>query len=96
MAEATNFVEKTLGVSLDKEKKMDPENNSPTAETKEQVSMYTAPTPKQSIPEFTPPQINQQPVIQIIEKIVYKKQRIHGFFRTLTIIALLAIGFLML
>ena len=34
--------------------------------------------------------------IQIIEKIVYKKQRVHGFFRTLTIIVLLVIGFLML
>jgi len=33
---------------------------------------------------------------QVIEKIVYKKQRIHGFFRTLTIIALLAVGVLML
>lgn len=32
----------------------------------------------------------------VIEKIVYKKQRVHGFFRTLTILALLAIGFLML
>ncbi|MCX6823005.1 MAG: LiaF-related protein [candidate division SR1 bacterium] len=34
--------------------------------------------------------------VQIIEKIVYKKQRVHGFFRTLTIIVLLVIGFLML
>ncbi len=33
---------------------------------------------------------------QIVEKIVYKKQRIHGFFRTLTILALAAVGFLML
>jgi hypothetical protein len=33
---------------------------------------------------------------QVIEKIVYKKQRIHGFFRTLTIIALLVVGVLML
>ena len=30
------------------------------------------------------------------EKIIYKKQRVHGFFRTLTIIALLLVGFLML
>lgn len=33
---------------------------------------------------------------QVVEKIVYKKQRVHGFFRTLTIIALVVIGFLML
>ncbi|AHB41260.1 hypothetical protein P148_SR1C00001G0467 [candidate division SR1 bacterium RAAC1_SR1_1] len=33
---------------------------------------------------------------QIIEKIVYKKQRVHGFFRTLTILSLVVIGFLML
>jgi hypothetical protein len=33
---------------------------------------------------------------QVIEKIVYKKQRVHGFFRTLMLIVLLAIGFLML
>jgi hypothetical protein len=32
----------------------------------------------------------------VIERIVYKKQRVHGFFRTLTIITLLFIGFLML
>ncbi|MEI7558921.1 MAG: hypothetical protein WCJ45_09450 [bacterium] len=36
------------------------------------------------------------PEPQIIEKIVYKKIRVHGFFRTLTILALLAIGFLLL
>jgi hypothetical protein len=33
---------------------------------------------------------------EIIERIVYKKQRVHGFFRTLTILVLLVIGFLML
>jgi hypothetical protein len=38
----------------------------------------------------------QEPEIQVVEKIVYKKQRVHGFFRTLTIITLLAIGILML
>ena len=96
MVEATNFVEKTLGVSLDKGRKIDPETNPTTSEGNEQVPTYTPPLSKHPIPEFTPPQINQQPVIQIIEKIVYKKQRIHGFFRTLTIIALLAIWFLML
>lgn len=33
---------------------------------------------------------------QVVEKIVYQKQRVHGFFRTLTILALVVIGFLML
>lgn len=37
-----------------------------------------------------------QPQPQVIEKIIYKKQRVHGFFRTLTILALVVIGFLML
>lgn len=36
------------------------------------------------------------PEPEIIEKIVYKKQRVHGFFRTLTILVLLVIGFLLL
>lgn len=35
-------------------------------------------------------------VPQVIERVIYKTQRIHGFFRTLTIIALAIIGFLML
>ena len=89
MAEAKNFVEKTLGKNLNKE-----ENSESIAETKEFVPVYTPPPRQEQIQPQ--PQIIQQPVIQIIEKIVYKKQRIHGFFRTLTIIALLAIGFLML
>jgi hypothetical protein len=33
---------------------------------------------------------------EVIERIVYKRQRVHGFFRTLTILVLLVIGFLML
>ena len=41
-------------------------------------------------------QLEVTPEIQVVEKIVYKKQRMHGFFRTLTILALLAIGILML
>ncbi len=42
-------------------------------------------------------QVQPQPKeIQIVEKIVYKKQRFHGFFRTLTIIALVIVWFLML
>lgn len=39
-------------------------------------------------------EILQEP--EIVEKIIYKKQRVHGFFRTLTIITLVLIGFLML
>jgi len=85
MVEATNFVEKTLGKSLDPEKT--PET---PAEIQKEIPIYTPPPPP--VPQYIQP----QPTVQIIEKIVYKKQRIHGFFRTLTIIALLAIGFLML
>jgi len=97
MVEATNFVEKTLGVSLNPEKNTNPEKTPEIIpEVKEQVPTYTPPPPPQQVPIPVQPQIVQPPVIQIIEKIVYKKQRIHGFFRTLTIIALLTIGFLML
>jgi hypothetical protein len=94
MVEAKNFVEKELGKSLDEEL-----TTEQVPEKKESVPMYTPPPPppiQEPAPEmpqfFTP----QPPVIQIVEKIIYKKQRIHGFFRTLTIIALLAIGLLML
>jgi len=91
MVEARNFVEKELGKSLDEEQVTEK-----TPETKEQTPMYTPPPPPVQEPLPPVPQFIQPPVVQIIEKIVYKKQRIHGFFRTLTIIALLAIGFLML
>ena len=91
MVEAKNFVEKTLGKSLDKEQKAET-----VSEKKESVPTYTPPSPPKQEFVSPSPQIIQQPVIQIIEKVVYKKQRIHGFFRTLTIMALLAIGFLML
>jgi len=91
MVESKNFVEKELGKSLDEELTTEqaPEKN-------ETVPMYTPPQPP--IQETVPPvpQFIQPPVVQIIEKIIYKKQRIHGFFRTLTLIALLAIGLLML
>lgn len=90
MVEATNFVEKELGKTLDGK-----ENLEPTPESKQTVPIYTPPPPPIQEPLPPEPQIIQQPVIQIVEKIVYKKQRIHGFFRTLTIITLLAIGFLM-
>jgi len=80
MVEAKNFVEKELKENIKGKEKIE-----------------QAPEIKVSAPIYTPPpQIQQEPIIQIVEKIIYKKQRIHGFFRTLTIIALLAIGFLML
>ena len=41
-------------------------------------------------------EIPQKEEPAVIERIVYKRQRVHGFFRTLTILVLLAIGFLML
>lgn len=93
MVEAKNFVEKELGKNLDETQPAET-----TPEVKEQVPVYTPPPPQPQepvppVPEFF---VQQPPVVQIVEKIVYKKQRIHGFFRTLTIIALLAIGFLML
>ncbi len=36
------------------------------------------------------------PEVQVVEKIVYQKQRVHGFFRTLTLLTLLFVGILML
>ncbi len=33
----------------------------------------------------------ENPKTEIVEKIIYKKQRVHGFFRTLTILVLLVI-----
>lgn len=95
MVEATNFIEKTLGKSLDWEK-----STETIAEINEEAPKYTPPITERK-PKFIEAgtqtqQILQEPTIQIVEKIVYKKQRIHGFFRTLTIIALLTIGFLML
>lgn len=50
--------------------------------------------PKAKIQEDIKVIPEEEPVV--IEKIVYKKQRVHWFFRTLTILVLLAIGFLML
>ena len=81
MVEAKNFVEKELKEHIKKK-----ENTEKKVEIKMSTPVYTPP----------PQTVQQEPIIQIVEKIVYKKQRIHGFFRTLTIIALLAIGFLML
>lgn len=93
MVEAKNFVEKELGKSLDEE-----QNTEQAPEKKESVPVYTPPPPQaqEPAPEMSQFFAPQPPVVQIVERIVYKKQRIHGFFRTLTIIALLAIGFLML
>lgn len=90
MIEAKNFVEKTLGKHMNGE-----DNPDSMPEEKESTPIYTPPPIPQQEPKKIEPQI-QQPIIQIVEKIVYKKQRIHGFFRTLTIIALVTIGFLML
>lgn len=44
---------------------------------------------KQEVPEV-------KPEVQVVEKIVYEKQRIHWFFRTLTLLTLLFVGVLML
>lgn len=91
MVEAKNFVEKELGKSLEEE-----QHTEQVPEKKESVPTYTPPPPSIQQPVPPVPQFIQPPVIQIVEKVIYKKQRIHGFFRTLTLIALLAIGFLML
>jgi len=88
MVEATNFVEKTLG------KNTDVDNNAKAPEIKESAPTYTPPPPPMR--GLIQAQQDARTNPQVVEKIVYKKQRIHGFFRTLTIIALLAIGFLML
>lgn len=93
MVEAKNFVEKTLGKSLDKDEDIEQSKKSEKNSNSEN---------KYSIPEYTPPprsaqeaQTQQIPLVQIVERVVYKKRKVHGFFRTLTIIALLAVGFLM-
>jgi len=100
MAEAQNFVEKEMEKILEtpestsKEPQIQPTYTPPvrtfSPETKDVP-------PTRDVFNFPPQSLTpQEPTIQIVEKIVYKKQRIHGFFRTLTIMALLAIGFLML
>lgn len=93
MVEAKNFVEKTLGKSLDKDEDVQQSKKSEKNSNTEK---------RYSIPEYTPPppleqeaQMKQVPLVQVVERIVYKKRKVHGFFRTLTIIALLAVGFLM-
>ena len=86
MAVAKNFVEKTLGKDMDPKK----DQEISVSKIQENIPVYTPPPSRQESLS------SQPPTIQIIEKIVYKKQRIHGFFRTLMIIALLVIGFLML
>ena len=95
MVEAKNFVEKELEKKMDEEQTIEHRSNNTEKST---VPTYTPPPPPP--PEILPPEpqfvSNQPPVVQIIEKIVYKKTRIHGFFRTLTIITLAIIGFLML
>ncbi|HBB04481.1 TPA: hypothetical protein DCZ39_06400 [Patescibacteria group bacterium] len=106
MVEATNFVEKTLGKSLNPDENLN-KGNTPEATPKIKIPadiiipIDTPPSQAVQQPVQQQPQtiqIIQQPpqTIQIVEKVTYKKERIHGFFRTLTIIALLVIGFLML
>lgn len=80
MTESQNFVEKELEKNAD------------------HISESSSPI-ESPIPTYTPPaKTEEQPqtTVQIVEKIVYKRQRFHGFFRTLTLLALLAVGFLML
>ena len=94
MVEAKNFVEKMLGKNLDEEPMVDQDK---TLERVPEAAEKIIPTPPpvKRITQQEPQRI-QEPTIQIVEKIIYKKERIHGFFRTLTILALLIIGFLML
>lgn len=100
MAEAQNFVEKEMEKILEtpesapKEPQIQPTYTPPVRTFSPEIKDIP---PTKDVFNF-PPQspTSQEPTVQIVEKIVYKKQRIHGFFRTLTIMALLAIGFLML
>jgi len=89
MIEAKNFIEREMNTEW---------KIIETIETKPPTEIYTPPQQTQQTQQPIPhiEQIIQQPVIQIVEKVIYKKQRIHWFFRTLTLIALLIIGFLML
>ena len=47
-------------------------------------------------PEAVAEEVAPEADVQIVEKIIYKRERVHGFFRTLTILVILVIGFLML
>lgn len=63
------------------------------------IPFYQPQTPPISAQVAQPAQANIEIKVdtpQVIQQVVYKKQRIHGFFRTLTIIALLVVGVLML
>jgi len=92
MVDAKNFVEKELGKDLEKEEYIEK-----ASEKKENtIPTYTPPPPPQQEKSPEEPKFPPQPIIQIVEKVIYKKQKIHGFFRTLTIIALVVMGFLML
>lgn len=100
MAEAQNFVEKEMEKILEtpesapKEPQIQPTYTPPVRTFSPEIKDIP---PTKDVFNFPPqsPTV-QEPTVQIVEKIIYKKQRIHGFFRTLTIMALLAIGFLML
>ena len=77
-----------------------PETNQPTPPPQDPTSLESFIRQSSADQSGVPAQplfqewIQAQP--QVIEKIIYKKQRVHGFFRTLTILALVVIGFLML
>ena len=94
MVEAKNFVEKMLGKNLDEEPMVDQDKTLERVPEAAEKIIPTPPPVKKTMQQD--PQRIQEPTIQIVEKIIYKKERIHGFFRTLTILALLIIGFLML
>lgn len=84
-----------------------PENNPITPGANPTPPETNQTTPVGNVPFYQPQAVQPAPQVpqsvdihvdvpQVIEKVVYKQQRIHWFFRTLTIIALAAIWFLML
>ncbi len=96
MNEAQNFVEKELWTSSSTPTWASPSQEEPM------IPIYIPPQPQPQASQTATPETSwwvwwkqEESKIQIIEKVIYKKQKIHGFFRTLTILALLAIGFLM-
>jgi len=46
-------------------------------------------------PDSPSTELEPEADVQIVEKIVYKRERVHWFFRTLTLLVLLVIGFLL-
>lgn len=71
----------------------------PTPTEPANIPFYQPQTPPMPAQATQPSQANIEIKVdtpQVIQQVIYKKQRIHGFFRTLTIIALLVVGVLML